>query len=50
MATRYIAVDPGKFATKVAEYDVNKKKIVKFSIRTKAGEREAQAQHWRQVR
>lgn len=38
MATRYIAVDPGKFATKVAEYDANKKKIVKFSIRTKAGE------------
>lgn len=34
---RYIAVDSGKFATKVAEYDIHKKFIRKFSIRTKAG-------------
>lgn len=36
MATRYIAVDPGKFSTKVAEYIPGKKGIKKFSIRTKA--------------
>lgn len=33
---RYIAVDSGKFATKVAEYDAKTKKVRKFSIRTKA--------------
>ena len=37
MAKRYIAVDSGKFATKVVEYDLSKDCIVKkFSIRTKA--------------
>ena len=36
MAKRYIAVDSGKFATKVAEYDPKTKTVRKFSIRTKA--------------
>lgn len=31
---RYIAVDSGKFATKVAEYNANKKKVRTFQIRT----------------
>ncbi len=38
MAKRYIAVDSGKFATKVAEYDPKTKKITKFSIRTKVND------------
>lgn len=38
MAVRYIAVDSGKFATKVAEYDIQKKAVRKFSIRTKASD------------
>ncbi len=38
MALRYIAVDSGKFATKVAEYDKETKKIRKFSIRTKVAD------------
>ena len=38
MATRYIAVDSGKFATKVAEYDPKKKHVTKFPIRTKVNE------------
>ena len=32
---RYIAVDSGKFATKVAEYNKDKKSVRTFSIRTK---------------
>ncbi|MBO4847208.1 MAG: ParM/StbA family protein [Lachnospiraceae bacterium] len=36
MAKRFIAVDPGKFSTKVAEYDLKKDGIKKFQIRTKA--------------
>ncbi len=35
---RYIAIDSGKFATKVAEYDPKSKKITKFSIRTKVND------------
>ena len=35
---RYIAVDTGKFATKVAEYDAVQGKIRKFQIRTKISE------------
>lgn len=35
---RFIAVDSGKFATKVAEYNANKKSITTFSIRTKVSE------------
>ena len=38
MAKRYIAIDSGKFATKVAEYDIKNKKITKFSIRTKVND------------
>ena len=38
MAIRYIGVDSGKFATKVAEYDPKTETIRKFSIRTKASE------------
>ena len=38
MAKRYISVDAGKFATKVAEYDVKSKTIRKFSVRTKVSE------------
>lgn len=35
---RYIAVDSGKFATKFAEYDVVKKKVKRFSLRTRVSE------------
>ncbi len=35
---RYIAIDTGKFATKVAEYIEKKNCIRKFSIRTKVGD------------
>jgi hypothetical protein len=38
MATRFIAVDSGKFATKVAEYDTQNKCVKKFSLRTKIAE------------
>lgn len=38
MATRFIAIDSGKFATKVAEYNPEKKSVKKFSIRTKAND------------
>ena len=31
---RFVAIDTGKFATKVASYDANKKATKKFSIRT----------------
>ena len=33
---RYIAVDSGKFATKVAEYEISKDTVREFSIRTKS--------------
>lgn len=35
---RYLAIDSGKFATKVAEYNSQNDTVRKFSIRTKAGE------------
>lgn len=35
---RFIAIDTGKFATKVAEYDPNKKTVKKFQIRTKVSD------------
>lgn len=35
---RYVSIDSGKFATKVAEYLKDKKTIREFSIRTKMGE------------
>lgn len=35
---RYIAVDSGKFATKVAEYNINTDRIRKFAFRTRIGE------------
>ena len=38
MAKRYIAIDSGKFATKVAEYNPTTKTIKKFSIRTKVND------------
>lgn len=38
MANRYIAIDSGKFATKVAEYFPNGNYIRKCSIRTKIGD------------
>ncbi len=38
MAKRYIAIDSGKFATKVAEYIPSQKAVKKFSIRTKVND------------
>lgn len=38
MGKRFIAVDSGKFATKVAEYDHKTDSVKTFSIRTKASE------------
>ena len=35
---RYIAVDSGKFATKFAEYDIKKKCVHKYSIRTRVSD------------
>lgn len=38
MAVRYIAIDSGKFATKVAEYIKSENRVKKFSLRTKVSE------------
>lgn len=38
MSVRYVAVDSGKFATKVVEYDAKNDSVRRFSIRTKVSE------------
>lgn len=38
MATRYISIDSGKFATKVSSYDFKDKTVRSFPIRTKVSE------------